>query len=189
MDAATKLESIQMKDKAKLNLLSTAAATVRDWSEQTEMLTPEHVTDVFTRKRLIDAAEKMEEYLAAGKIMLHTEITTTVEHGLVVKCMIDKPIENKPAITYFAYSVDTDRLKKWLEDNNYLEGPLSFMCKGIQVTYPENQVEPQHYHKMIFSIDAEDDNRIFLDLMVKGAVFAAHRDIFSEKEWIVSRMA
>lgn len=194
MDATEKLAEIQMKSKQQLGLISATAAKVRDWSEHSEMLTPEHITDPFTRKRLIEATEKMEQFLADGKIMLQTELKTTVDHGLVVKCMIDKPIENKPAIAYFAYSIDTDQLKKWLEENDYLEGPFSFMCKGIQVTYPEPQVKPQHYHKTLFSIDTEKTEanpvgKIFLDIMVKDTIFAVHRDIFSDKEWIVSRMA
>ena len=194
MDATEQLVKIQMKSKQQLSLISTTAAKVRDWSEHTKMLTPEHVTDPFTRKRLIEAAEKMEQFLSEGKVMLQTEIKTIADHGVVVKCMIDKPIEKKPAISYFAYSINTDQLQKWLEDNDYLEGPLSFMCKGVQVIYPEHQVAPQHYHKMIFSIDTEktEENpvgRVYLDIMVKDTVFAVHRDIFSDKEWIVSRMA
>lgn len=183
-----------MKSKQQLSLISTTAAKIRDWSEQTEMLTPEHITDPFMRKRLIEATEKMEQFLVDGKIMLQTELKTIADHGIIVKCMLDKPIKNKPSITFFSYSVDTDQLKKWLEDNDYLEGPFSFMCKGIQVTYPEHKVAPQHYHEMLFSIDTDktEENpvgRVFLDIMVKDAVFAAHRDIFSDKEWIVSRMA
>lgn len=194
MDATKKLAEIQMKSKQQLGLITATAAKVRDWSEQSKMLTPEHVTDQFMRKRLIEAAEKMEQFLINGKVMLQTEVKSTADHGLIVKCMIDKPIENKPTIIYFAYSIDTDQLKKWLEDNNYFEGPLSFMCKGVQVTYPEQKVAPQHYHKILFSIDTEktEENpvgRTFLDIIVKDAIFAVHRDIFSNKEWIVSRMA
>ena len=183
-----------MKEREKLSLLSATASKVRDWSEQTDMLTPEHVTDINMRERLISAAEKMEQFLADKKIMLETVINTLVQHGLRVKCMVDKPIENKPAITYFTYSMDTEILKKWLEKHSYLEGPFSIMCKGIKMTYPEKEVKPQHYHKMIFTIETEktDDNPlglIFMDLMIKEAIFAVHRDIFSGKEWIVSRMA
>jgi len=185
---------MQMKEKEKLSLLSATAAKIRDWSEQTEMLTPEHITDPYTRERLIDATEKMEQFLADEKIMLQTEIKTSVAHGLTVKCMIDKPIENKPSITYFTYAMDTEALKKWLEEHSYLEGPLSVMCRGIKITYPEKEVKPQHYHKTIFTMETEktDNNPmglIFMDLMVKEVIFAVHRDIFSGKEWIVSRMA
>jgi len=183
-----------MKEREKLSLLSATAAKIRDWSQQTEMLTPEHIADLSMRERLIDATEKMEAFLENGKIMLQTEIKTSVIHGLTVKCLIDKPIENKPAITYFTYHMDTDMLKAWLEEHSYLEGPFSIMCRGIKITYPEKEVKSQHYHKMIFTIETEktDDNPlglIFMDLMIKEAIFAIHRDIFSGKEWIVSRMA
>jgi len=183
-----------MKEKEKLSLLSATAAKIRDWSEHTEMLTPEHIVDLSMRERLIDATEKMEKFLEDGKIMLQTEIETSVIHGLTVKCMIDQPIENKPSITYFTYQIDTEKLKAWLEDHKYLEGPFSIMCRGIKITYPDKEVKPQNYHKMLFTIETEktDDNPlglIFMDLMIKEAIFAIHRDIFSGKEWIVSRMA
>ena len=183
-----------MKEKEKLSLLSATAAKIRDWSEQTEMLTPEHIVDPSMRERLIDATEKMEQFLADRKILLQTEIKTNVIHGLTIRCMIDKPIENKPSITYFTYSVDIEMLKNWLEKHNYLEGPFSIMCRGIKITYPEKEVKPQNYHLMLFTIETEktDDNSmglIFMDLMIKESIFAVHRDIFSGKEWIVSRMA
>lgn len=125
--------------------------------------------------------------------MLQTEVVNTSPYGLTIKCMTDRPIEHKPAITYFAYFMDTDKLKSWLTEHNYLEGPFSFMAKGLQITYPEKEVKPEHYHKTIFCLDTEesDENpagKTFLDIMVKEAVFAVHRDIFNEKEWIVSQM-
>jgi len=180
-----------MKEREKLSLLSATAAKIRDWSQQTEMLTPEHIVDLSIRERLIDATEKMEKFLADGKVMLQTEIETSVIHGLTVRCMIDKPIENKPSITYFTYHIDTEKLKAWLEEHTYLEGPFSIMCRGIKITYPDKEVKPQSYHKMIFTIETEDNplGLIFMDLMIKEAIFAIHRDIFSGKEWIVSRMA
>jgi len=158
------------------------------------MLTPEHIVDPSMRERLIDATEKMEKFLADGRVMLQTEIETSVIHGLTIRCMVDKPIENKPAITYFTYHMDINKLKEWLEEHSYLEGPFSIMCRGIKITYPEKEVKPQNYHKMIFTIETEktDDNPlglIFMDLMIKEAIFAVHRDIFSGKEWIVSHMA
>jgi len=183
-----------MKEKEKLSLLSATAAKMRNWSDQTKMLTPEHVTDLSIRERLIDATEKMEKFLEDEKIMLRTEVETSVIHGLTVKSMIDKPIENKPSITYFTYKMDIDKLKTWLEKHSYLEGPFSIMCRGIKITYPDKEVKPQSYHKMIFTIETDktDDNPmglIFMDLMIKEVMFAVHRDIFSGKEWIVSRMA
>ena len=194
MDAEVKLLEIQMKEREKLSLLSATAAKIRGWSQHTEMLTPEHIVDPYMRERLIDATEKMEKFLENGKIMLQTEIETSVIHGLTIRCMVDKPIENKPSITYFTYSMDTEKLKVWLEEHKYLEGPLSVMCRGIKITYPEREVKPQSYHKTMFTIETEetDDNAlglIFMDLMIKEAIFAVHRDIFSGKEWIVSRMA
>jgi len=183
-----------MKEREKLSLLSATAAKIRDWSQQTDMLTPEHIVDPSMRERLIDATEKIEKFLADGRIMLQTEIETSVIHGLTIRCMIDKPIENKPAITYFTYNVDTEKLKTWLNDHRYLEGPFSIMCRGIKITYPDKEVKSQSYHKMIFTIETEktDDNPlglIFMDLMIKEVIFAVHRDVFSGKEWIVSRMA
>ena len=154
---------------------------------------PIHVVDPFMRKRLIEAAEKMEQFLAEGRIMLLTEVTSKVPHGLTIKCTIDKPIEHKPSIVYFSYSIDTDQLKTWLQEHNYLEGPFSFMSRGLQITYPEKEVKPESYHTLLISLDTEitDENTVgktFLDIMIKDAVFAVHRDVFNEKEWIVSQM-
>lgn len=193
MNPETKLQEIQLREKTKLSLLSATATKVRDWSENSELPTPIHIIDPFMRLRLIGAAEKMEEYLAKGKVMLQTEVVSISPYGLTIKCMIDRPIEHKPTIAYFAYSVDTDKLKSWLAEHSYLEGPFSFMAKGLQLTYPEKEVKPEHYHKTIFSLDTEETEentvgKIFLDIMVKEAVFAVHRDIFNEKEWIVSQM-
>jgi hypothetical protein len=183
-----------MKEKSKLSLLTAIAAKSTDWSEGPELLTPVHIEDPFMRRRLISATEKMEELLTEEKIMLQTEIITKTPYGLVTKCTIDKPIENKPSITQFHYSIDTEMLKTWLTDHSYLEGPFSFMGRGIQITYPEIEVKPEHYHKLLLSLDTEktEDNpagKRFLDIMVKDAGFAVHRDIFSEKEWIVCQIA
>lgn len=176
-----------------MSLLSATAAKVRDWSEQGHLPIPIHVTDPFMRLRLIDAAEKMEQFLTDGKIMLQTEIKQASPHGLTTKSMVDKPIEHKPSIAYFTYFINTDQLKTWLQEHKYLEGPFSFMSRGLQITYPEKEIKPEDYHKTLFSLDTEttDENpvgKIFLDIMVKEAIFAAHRDIFNEKEWIVSQM-
>lgn len=182
-----------MKEKTKLSLLSATAAKVRDWSEHSDIPIPTHVTDPFMRLRLIEATEKIEQFLADGKIMLETEIKQESPYGLTTKCMIDKPIEHKPSIVYFTYTVNTDQLKTWLQEHNYLEGPFSFMGRGLQITYPEKEVKPENYHKILYSIDTEttEENPVgkaFIDIMVKEAIFAVHRDIFNEKEWIVSQM-
>lgn len=169
------------------------AAKARDWSEHGQLPIPIHVTDPFMRKRLIEAAEKMEQFLTDGKIMLQTEVKQESPHGLTTKCIINKPIEHKPSITYFAYSINTDQFKTWLQEHKYLEGPFSFMSRGLQITYPEKEVRPEDYHKTLISLDTEitDENPVgktFLDIMVKDAIFAVHRDIFNEKEWIVGQM-
>jgi len=145
------------------------------------------------RLRLIKAAEKMEQFLTDGKIILLTKVEQKSPHGLITNCMIDKPIEHKPSIVYFTYTVDTDQLKAWLQEHSYFEGPFSFMGRGLQITYPEKEVKPEDYHKILFSLDTEatEENpmgKIFLDIMVKEAIFAVHRDVFNEKEWIVSQM-
>lgn len=166
-----------------------ATEALKNWSD---LITPRNVEDDHLRNILITASEKMEELLKNEKILLNTPIKTKNPLGIIVEARADKPKENKPTIFQFDYSIDTDILKQWLEEHSYLEGPMSFKTRGITFIYPEKKVEWQKYHKVECIIDSHPtpenkSGKIFIDIFIKGVSFVVHRDVFNDREWIVSQ--
>jgi hypothetical protein len=73
--------------------------------------------------------------------------------------------------------------QNWLRTiPHLLEGPLSFVKNGIEVTVPWGEKD---WDKTGFSIDAEDGTRMWLPLLEREVVFNVHRDVFQKVEWVV----
>lgn len=158
-------------------------------AEDNELLTPFSIEDSTTRHALITAGEKMEQLLRDQIINVGVEIQSKVPWGLTIKCKAEQPKANKPYIFYFIYSVDAEILKDWLAEHKYFEGTLRFNSRGITVVFPGGDVND--YHKIMFFIETEEGGEhpgdpIYLDLLITESTFAVHRDVFNDKEWIVS---
>ncbi len=101
--------------------------------------------------------------------------------GLRVDVNIEQIQPDKPLIYKYTYSLDTLKFKEWLAENKYLcEGPLAFTAKGIQAVIPNGAAK---WDKASFSIDDENGNQMYLNLLREEVVIHAHRDLFAGKEW------
>ena len=165
---------------------------MRNWSENTQKLTPEHIIDDYMRLRLITASENVEEMIEEGKVELGKDYKTTTPCGMEITFKVEKPLEEKPLIMYYQYRLNSDTLKKWIEEHSYMEGPLTFRTRGIQIVYQgSHKITPENYHKVICSIDHEktESNPMglqFLDLLITPTTFVVHRGVLNNKEWIVT---
>lgn len=158
-------------------------------SEDNALLTPYPIEDSATRHALITAAENMERMIQEKKINIGVEIPSLSPWGLSIKCKVEQPKADKPYIFYFIYSVNAEILKNWMAEHKYFDGLFRFESRGITVVFPGGNAED--YHKVKFFIETEEGGErpgdpIYLDLLITESTFAVHRDVFSNKEWIVS---
>jgi len=103
--------------------------------------------------------------------------------GLRVDVTIECHKEDKPLIYTYTYSLDNLMFKDWVlakEKEHLCEGPLAFVSKGIQFMIVGGAAK---WDKTAFSIDGEDSEKIFLQLLNKDAIFRVHRDLFAGQEW------
>jgi len=160
--------------------------------ENNELLTPVLIEDQNIRKALIGAALNLEKMLKENKINVGTDIPSKNPMGLEIKCRAEQPKAEKPHIYYFTYSVNSDTLKGWIKEHGYLDGMWKFNSRGIQIAFSGGGVE--NYHKVLYFIkcsksEESPEGLMYLDLLVKDTTFAAHRDVFSTEEWIISRIS
>lgn len=158
-------------------------------SEDNGLLTPYPIEDAATRHALITAAEKMEQMIKDQIILVGVEVISKTPWGLNIKCKVEQPKAEKPYIFYFMYSVDAEVLKDWMAMHKYFDGLFRFESRGVTVVSPGGSIED--YHKVMFFIETEEDGEhpgdpIYLDLLITESTFAVHRDVFSNKEWVVS---
>ena len=133
----------------------------------------------------------MEEMVKSNKINIGVDITSETPMGLHIKCKVDQPKEDKPYLFYFNYSVESDNLKDWMRDHPYLDGLWKISSRGINISFSGGTVED--YHKVLYFIECKESEEspeglMYLDLLVKECMFAVHRDVFSNEEWVVSRI-
>ena len=158
-------------------------------SEDNELLTPYPIEDVTARCALITAAEKMEQMIKDQTILVGVEVVSKTPWGLNIKCKVEQPKADKPYIFYFMYSVDAEVLKNWMAEHKYFDGLFRFESRGITIVFPGGDVED--HHKVMFFIETAEGGEhpgdpIYLDLLITESTFAVHRDVFSNKEWVVS---
>lgn len=177
-----------MKEKKKENIASFLEAIL---SEDSELLTPVPIIDATTRGALIAAAIKMEGMVKESKINIGIDIMSETPMGLSIKCKAEQPKEDKPYLFYFNYSVNSDKLKDWMREHPYLDGLWKISSRGINISFSGGTVED--YHKVLYFIECKEceespEGLMYLDLLVKECTFAVHRDVFSNEEWVVSRI-
>ena len=123
----------------------------------------------------------MENALSEGTLTLAQNIKSELPFGLRVDVLISQIQPDKPYTYQYIYSLDTLKFKEWLDENKYLcEGPLAFTAKGIQVVIPGGA---NKWDKASFSIDDEEGDKMYLDLVSEEVVIYVHRDLFAGKEW------
>jgi hypothetical protein len=123
----------------------------------------------------------MENALSEGTITIDQKIKSELPFGLRVDVVITRAQPDKPYTYTYTYSLDTLKFKEWLEENKYLcEGALAFTAKGIQVVIPFGAVK---WNKSSFSIDNDNGEQMYLDLLNEDVVIYVHRDLFAGKEW------
>jgi len=176
------------KKKQKENIASFLTAIL---SEDNELLTPIPIVDATTRSVLIAATIKMENMIKSNKINIGVDIISETPMGLTIKCRVEQPKEDKPYIFYFNYSVNSDKLKDWMHEHPYLDGLWRISSRGINISFGGETAED--YHKVLYFIECESNEEspeslMYLDLLVKECMFAVHRDVFSNEEWVVSRI-
>ena len=160
-------------------------------SEDNDLLTPIPIIDATARVALIAAALSMEKMVKDSKINIGVEITSKTPMGLSIKCRVEQPKEDKPCLFYFNYSVNSDKLKDWMCEHPYLDGLWKISSRGINISFSGETVED--YHKVLYFIECKEceespEGLMYLDLLVKECMFAVHRDVFSNEEWVVSRI-
>ena len=160
-------------------------------SEDSDLLTPIPIIDATTRSVLIAATIKMEYMISSNKINIGVDIISETPMGLIIKCKVEQPKEDKPYLFYFNYSVNSDKLKDWMGEHPYLDGLWKMSSRGINVSFSGGTVED--YHKVLYFIECKEceespEGLMYLDLLVKECMFAVHRDVFSNEEWVVSRI-
>jgi len=141
------------------------------------------------RRTLISAAIKLETTLIMNKINIGVDMEFETPMGLKIVCRVEQPIPDKPSIFYFTYSVNSDKLKTWIQEHPYLDDMWRIRSRGINMLFSGGS--PEEYHKVLYYIKHEENKELpemYLDLLVKECVFAAHRDVFSNEEWVVSRV-
>lgn len=112
---------------------------------------------------------------------MNQKIKSELPFGLRVDVVITRVQPDKPYTYTYTYSLNTLKFKEWLEENKYLcEGPLAFIAKGIQVVIPFGAVK---WNKSSFSIDDDEGNHLFLNMLEEDIVIYVHRDLFAGKEW------
>jgi hypothetical protein len=156
------------------------------WNEDdTELLTPIEVTDEHLRKRLLDATLTLEKTMAkAGSF--------TNEIGLKISISTKQKHEDKPIIYLFEYSLDADKWKKWVTEHAYLlEDNMGFTSRGIQFTIPGGG-SPNTYKNVLTSIKIKNDSTLHdimpFDLLTGSIIFAVHKNIFNDHEWVITRI-
>lgn len=170
---------------------STASFLEAILSKDNDLLTPIPVKDATTRAILIKAALNMENMVKENKINIGVDITSETPMGLSIKCRAEQPKEDKPYLFYFTYSVNSDKLKSWMLEHPYLDGLWKVSSRGIQIAFSSGTAED--YHKVLYFIECDESEEspeglMYLDLLVKECTFAVHRDVFSNEEWVVSRI-
>jgi len=133
----------------------------------------------------------MENMVKSDKINIGADISSETPMGLTIICRVEQPKENKPHLFYFTYSVNSDNLKKWIEEHPYLDSTWKISSRGIQILSAGGPAED--YHKILYFIECDKSKEspeglMYLDLLVKECTFAIHRDVFSNEEWVVSRI-
>jgi len=155
------------------------------WNEDdTDILTPIEITDERLRKRLLDAVSALEKSKTK-------EGSFTNEIGLNISISTKQKHEDKPIIYLFEYSLKTDEWKKWVTKHAYLlEDNMGFSSRGIQFTLPGGG--PDAYKNVLTSISIKDnntlDNIMPFDLLTGSIIFAVHKNIFNEHEWVIMRI-
>ena len=154
------------------------------------IMAPIPVSDPYLRKILIDAAEKMENFLKDAAIDLSYRNTGVTELGIETNYYMMSKGNGKPIIHVFQYRLNIDAWKKWLESHAYLtEGPFTIRSRGIRITFSADS--PEKYSKLTTSISREGSSSVrddqFLDLLNAPPTFIVHRDYFNEKEWVVTQ--
>lgn len=151
------------------------------WDENdTDILVPIEVTDKHLRKRLLDAVSALEK---SGT----KEGSFTNEIGLNVSIDTKQKQEDKPIIYLFEYSLKTDEWEKWVVEHAYLlEDNMGFTSRGIQFTIPGGG--PNAYKNVLTSIDVANGNRMPFDLLTGSIIFAIHKNIFNNHEWVITRI-
>lgn len=113
--------------------------------------------------------------------MIGQNISFETPFGLRIDVTIEKFQEDKPLIYIYTYSMNNLKFKEWLEAMVYLtEGPLAFTAKGIQMMISGGA---KKWDKTAFSIDDDDGEKIFLNLLNEEVILHIHRDLFKGKEW------
>lgn len=170
---------------------STASFLEAILNEDNDLLTPVPIKDATTRAVLIAAAIKMEAMIKENKINIGANITSETPMGLTIICRVEQPKENKPYLLYFTYSVNSDKLKEWMQEHSYLDSIWKISSRGIQMAFTGGPIED--YHKILYFIECDKSKEspeglMYLDLLVKECTFAIHRDVFSNEEWVASRI-
>jgi hypothetical protein len=123
----------------------------------------------------------MENALSEGTLTLDQNVKSEFPFGLRVDIVIERVQKDKPYTYQYIYSLDSLKFKEWLEENKYLcEGPLAFTAKGIQVVIPAGV---NKWDKASFSIDDENGDQMYLNILEEDVVIYVHRDLFAGKEW------
>lgn len=175
-------------EKKKENIASFLEAIL---NEDNELLTPIPIIDGTTRSVLIAATIKIENMIKSNKMNIGVDVTFETPMGLSVKCRVEQPKEDKPYLFYFTYSINSDKLKDWMREHSYLDGLWKISSRGINISFGGETVED--YHKVLYFIECKEckespEGLMYLDLLVKECMFAVHRDVFSNEEWVVSRI-
>lgn len=148
-----------------------------------ENLSMSTIKDMSLRATLISSAVSLENRLKDGTIVIGQEIKFETPFGLRVDVAIVQVKEDKPLIYTYTYSLDNLKFRDWVlekEKEHLCEGPLAFTCKGIQFMIAGGAAK---WDKTAFSIDDEDQEKLFLQLIDEDVVFHAHRDLFAGQEW------
>ena len=141
------------------------------------------VKDIALRAILISSAESLENRLKERVIAIGQEIKFESVFGLRVDAITEKFAEDKPVSYTYIYSMDQLKFKAWvteMDKQGLCEGPLAFSAKGIQFMIVGGAAK---WDKTAFSIDNEDHEKLFLQLLVEDVSFHVHRDLFAGKEW------
>ena len=163
------------KAKKKENIPSFLEAIL---SGETDLLTPVPISDATARSILIAAALNMEGMVKESKINIGVDI-------------VEQPKEDKPYLFYFTYSINSDKLKSWIGEHPYFDGMWKISSRGINISFSGGKAED--YHKALYFIECQESEEspeglMYLDLLVKECMFAVHRDVFSNEEWVISRV-
>lgn len=141
------------------------------------------INDVSMRATLISSVELLESRLKDGTISIGQVIKFETDFGFRVDVTIDQVKEDKPLIYIYTYSMDQLKFKEWvaeMEKHHLCEGPLAFVCKGIQFMIVGGAAK---WDKTAFSIDGKDNEKMFFQLLSEDIVMYVHRDLFAGKEW------